>query len=60
MQISYPDAFTLMEHLSKMGEGTAALSRHCAVGKETFLATAALYQELYGLEVRGRIRGECG
>lgn len=48
--ISYPDAFTLMEHVQKMGESTAALNRQYAVGKDTFLATAALYQQLYGLE----------
>lgn len=48
--LSYPDAFTLMEHLVNMGEGTASLNRQFAVGKDTFLAAAALYQELYGLE----------
>eukprot|EP00605_Chrysophyceae_sp_TOSAG23-4_P001150 GSChrysophyteH1.ASY1.ANO1.1257.1 assembled CDS len=48
--ISYPDAFTLMEHLSLMGEGTAALNRQYHVGRDTFLAAAALYQQLYGLE----------
>ena len=48
--ISYPDAFTLMEHLSLMGEGTAALNRQFHVGRDTFIAAAALYQELYGLE----------
>eukprot|EP01038_Epipyxis_sp_PR26KG_P008954 gene8954-12075_t len=50
VQISYPDAFTLMEHLFYMGESTAALNRQYSVGKDTFLAMAALYQELYGLE----------
>lgn len=50
VQISYPDAFTLMEHLGRMGEGTAAYNRHSAVGKDTFLAMASLYQEMYGLE----------
>jgi NADH dehydrogenase [ubiquinone] 1 alpha subcomplex assembly factor 5 len=39
-----------MKHLDAMGEGTAALNRHLHVGKDTFLATAAIYQELYGLE----------
>lgn len=33
-----------MEHLTYMGEGTAALNRQYAVGTDTFLATAALYQ----------------
>ncbi len=48
--VSYPDAFTLMEHLSLMGEGNAALNRQFHVGRDTLLAAAALYQEIYGLE----------
>lgn len=48
--ISYPDAIALMEHVQRMGEGTAALNRVFHVGSDTFLATAALYQKLYGLE----------
>jgi NADH dehydrogenase [ubiquinone] 1 alpha subcomplex assembly factor 5 len=48
--VSYPDAFTLMEHLSLMGEGAAALNRQLHVGRDTFMAAAALYQQLYALE----------
>jgi len=48
--ISYPDAFTLMEHIFRMGEGSASLNRQYNVGMDTFLAVAALYQELYGME----------
>jgi len=48
--VSYPDVFTLMEHLQRMGEGQASLSRQFHVGSDTFLATAAIYQQLYGLE----------
>jgi NADH dehydrogenase [ubiquinone] 1 alpha subcomplex assembly factor 5 len=48
--ISYPDAFTLMEHLGLMGEGHATVNRRYSVGRDTFLAAAALYQEKYGLE----------
>jgi len=48
--VAYPDAFSLMEHLSLMGEGAAALNRQFHVGRDTFLAAAALYQELYALE----------
>lgn len=44
VQISYPDAITLMEHLVNMGEGSASLNRQYAVGTDTFLAAAALYQ----------------
>jgi NADH dehydrogenase [ubiquinone] 1 alpha subcomplex assembly factor 5 len=50
VQISYPDAFSLMEHLYKMGEGHAAHNRHLAVGRDTMLAMAALYQDQFGLE----------
>lgn len=50
MTIGYPDAFSLMEHVWKMGEGAAAVNRSLHVGKETILAMAALYQQLYGLE----------
>lgn len=48
--VHYPDAFVLMEHLRAMGEGHAALNRQLHVGKDTMLAMAAVYQELYGLE----------
>jgi len=48
--ISYPNAIVLMEHLVHMGEGTASLNRSYAVGTDTFLAMAALYQDMYGLE----------
>ena len=33
-----------------MGESNASLNRQFHVGKDTFLATASIYQELYGLE----------
>jgi hypothetical protein len=33
-----------MEHLRRMGEGTAALNRQYAVPSDTFLAMASLYQ----------------
>jgi NADH dehydrogenase [ubiquinone] 1 alpha subcomplex assembly factor 5 len=50
LQVSYPDAISLMEHLSSMGEGTAALNRQLHAGRDTLLAAAALYQQMYGLE----------
>lgn len=49
MQISYPNAIVLMEHLQHMGEGNASLNRQFAVGADTFLATAALYQGEAGM-----------
>ena len=50
VQIGYPDLFSLLEHLQKMGESNASLNRQLGVGKDTFLAAAAMYKELYGLE----------
>lgn len=50
LKISYPDAITLMEHISSMGEGTAAVNRQLHAGRDTLLAAAALYQDMYGLE----------
>ncbi len=48
--VGYPDVFSLMDHIGRMGEGHAALSRHLSVGKDTMLSMASIYQELYGLE----------
>eukprot|EP01041_Mallomonas_annulata_P011913 gene11913-24955_t len=48
--VEYPDVFTLMEHLRYMGEGNAALNRQFHVGRDTFLAMAAIYQSIYGRE----------
>mmetsp|Transcript_4156 Transcript_4156/g.6611 ORF Transcript_4156/g.6611 Transcript_4156/m.6611 type:complete len:348 (-) Transcript_4156:125-1168(-) len=48
--ISYPDAITLMEHLVHMGEGSASFNRQFHVGRDTFLAMASIYQEMFGLE----------
>lgn len=50
VRISYPDAFTLMEHIVNMGEGNAAFNRQFFVGRDTMLAMAAIYQEMFGLE----------
>jgi NADH dehydrogenase [ubiquinone] 1 alpha subcomplex assembly factor 5 len=50
IQLSYPNAFILMEHLQRMGEGHASFNRHYSVGSDTFLAMASLYQNLYNVE----------
>lgn len=50
IQIGYPDLFTLMEHLYRMGESSASYHRSVSVGKDTMIAAAAIYDELYGLE----------
>ncbi|CAM9125654.1 unnamed protein product, partial [Discosporangium mesarthrocarpum] len=48
IRISYPNAFVLMEHLQVMGEGNASLNRRIGVSRDTFIAAAAAYQEIYG------------
>ena len=60
--VMYPSALHLMEHLQKMGESSALLSRPEIssdgssisstknVSREVFVATAAIYQSLYGEE----------
>ncbi len=48
--VTYPNALVLMEHLQGMGESNAILTRRPYVSRETFLAAAAIYQELYGEE----------
>ena len=41
-----------MEHLWKMGEGSASLNRQYAVGRDTFIAMAALYQGMQACELQ--------
>jgi len=53
IQIGYPNAFVLMEHLARMGEGNACTSRRERVGLGTFLGAACLYGELYPAEEEG-------
>lgn len=48
--VNYGSAALLMEHLVAMGEGSAAYNRQFNVGRESLLAMAAIYQELYGEE----------
>ena len=47
--IGYPDSIVLMEHLGKSGEGNAAVARNRGgVGRDTLLASACIYHEMYG------------
>ena len=48
INITYPDAFVLMEHLQRMGENNASIKRRGRVSRDTLLATACIYDELYG------------
>jgi NADH dehydrogenase [ubiquinone] 1 alpha subcomplex assembly factor 5 len=50
IQIGYPNAMVLMEHLGRMGEGNACTNRKERVGLSTFLGAACLYRELYPMK----------
>jgi NADH dehydrogenase [ubiquinone] 1 alpha subcomplex assembly factor 5 len=47
IRISYPNAAVVMEHLQRMGEGNASLRRRDHTGKDTFLAAACIYDEMF-------------
>ena len=47
VRISFPNAFVLMEHLQRMGEGNASLRRRSHTGKDVFLAAACIYDEMF-------------
>lgn len=47
IHFGYPDAAILMEHLQRMGENNACITRRDRISSDIFLATAALYQHLY-------------
>jgi NADH dehydrogenase [ubiquinone] 1 alpha subcomplex assembly factor 5 len=49
VEISYPNAAVLMEHLQRMGEGNASLRRE-KTSLDVFLAASCLYEELYPLQ----------
>jgi NADH dehydrogenase [ubiquinone] 1 alpha subcomplex assembly factor 5 len=46
--IKYKDPFLLMHELQAMGENNAAVGRRPAMRRETLLAAAAIYQQMYG------------
>lgn len=50
VRISYPNAFVLMEHLQRMGENNASLRRRSFTGKDVFLASACIYEEVFKLQ----------
>ena len=47
IQLAFPNAGVLMEHLQRMGEGNACLRRKERTSLDTFLATACLYDHLF-------------
>lgn len=50
VRISYPNAPILMEHLQRMGEASASLRRRHYTGRDIFLATACIYDEMFQIE----------
>ncbi|KAL9234171.1 hypothetical protein vseg_009070 [Gypsophila vaccaria] len=48
--VKYENALQLIEHLRAMGETNALLQRNNILNKETALATAAVYQSMFGAE----------
>jgi len=46
--IDYPSIFELMEDLKGMGENNAAWNRKLMLHRETLMAAAAIYKEMYG------------
>ena len=48
LTVRYPDMWTLLEHLSRMGENGAGLAqRRGGGGRDSLLAAAAVYEEMY-------------
>ncbi|XP_010680599.2 putative methyltransferase At1g22800, mitochondrial [Beta vulgaris subsp. vulgaris] len=48
--VKYESALQLIEHLRAMGETNALVQRNNILNKETALATAAVYQSMFGAE----------
>uniref|UniRef100_A0A7M4F2X1 Arginine-hydroxylase NDUFAF5, mitochondrial n=1 Tax=Crocodylus porosus TaxID=8502 RepID=A0A7M4F2X1_CROPO len=48
IQVNYPGMFELMEDLQGMGESNCSWNRKPLLHRETMLAAAAIYQEMYG------------
>jgi NADH dehydrogenase [ubiquinone] 1 alpha subcomplex assembly factor 5 len=58
INVTYPNAAVLMEHLQRMGENNASLQRRDRVSLDTFLATACVYGHLFGVSTDGATSGE--
>ncbi|POM77718.1 Hypothetical protein PHPALM_4851, partial [Phytophthora palmivora] len=48
IQVDYPNAFVLMEHLRGMGENNAVNSRGAPATRDSLLAAASIYQSMFG------------
>jgi len=49
IEIAFPNAMVLMEHLQRMGESNACINRRPRTSLDTFLAGACLYDEMFKL-----------
>lgn len=52
--VGYPSMFELMWDLKGMGENNAAFNRNLHLGRDTAMAAAAIYKQMYGKEVDGK------
>jgi len=50
MKVSFPNAAILMEHLQRMGENNACIKRRERTSLDTFLATACIYENEFGMD----------
>ncbi|XP_021567524.1 arginine-hydroxylase NDUFAF5, mitochondrial isoform X2 [Carlito syrichta] len=50
IQVNYPGMFELMEDLQGMGESNCSWNRRALLHRDTMLAAAAVYREMYGNE----------
>ncbi|KAM9316810.1 arginine-hydroxylase NDUFAF5, mitochondrial [Gastrophryne carolinensis] len=50
IQVHYPGMFELMKDLQGMGESNCAWNRRCLLHRDSMLAAAAIYKEMYGEE----------
>ncbi|KAG0230712.1 hypothetical protein BGW42_000766 [Actinomortierella wolfii] len=48
LTVNYPSAIELMQDLRAMGESNAVLTRRPFLKRDTMMAAAAIYQEMYG------------
>ncbi|KAM5163533.1 arginine-hydroxylase NDUFAF5, mitochondrial [Mantella aurantiaca] len=50
IQVHYPGMFELMKDLQGMGESNCAWNRRCLLHRDSMIAAAAIYREMYGEE----------
>lgn len=57
--INYPSLFELLEDLKGMGESNASWNRSLHLPRETLIAAAAIYKQLYGKYVTTYHESHC-